>query len=82
MWYVYILKDADGRIYIGSTNDLRRRISEHKARLSYSTRTMNAPGLEAYNAVKSENIARRLEKYFKAGSGNVILKKRILADEV
>lgn len=28
-WYVYIVKCADGSLYTGITNDLKRRIREH-----------------------------------------------------
>ena len=31
MFFVYILKMSDGRLYIGYTNDLKRRLSQHKA---------------------------------------------------
>lgn len=34
--------------------------------------------LEAYVAVKTEQKARQLEKYFKTGSGKAVLYKRIL----
>ena len=30
MWYVYILKCNDGRLYTGMTSDLKRRLQEHK----------------------------------------------------
>lgn len=30
MWYVYIVRSAlDSNLYIGSTNDLKRRLNEH-----------------------------------------------------
>lgn len=29
-WYIYILETQDGRFYTGTTNDINRRISEHK----------------------------------------------------
>jgi len=29
-WYVYILETQDGRFYTGTTNDIPRRIFEHK----------------------------------------------------
>ena len=37
--------------------------------------------LVAYVAVPTERKARKLEKYFKTGSGKAVLKKRILTDE-
>ena len=30
MWYVYFLELANGDVYVGSTNDLRRRIRSHE----------------------------------------------------
>ncbi|MBI3315220.1 MAG: GIY-YIG nuclease family protein [Candidatus Omnitrophica bacterium] len=30
MWYVYILETKDGRLYTGATNDIPRRMAEHK----------------------------------------------------
>ena len=82
MWYVYILMDNDGKTYIGSTNNLKRRIAEHQNNPCYSTKRLNGIKLNAYVALSSEIKARELEKYFKTGSGKAILKKRILADEV
>ena len=83
MWYVYIVtsKKKDNWIYIGSTNDLRRRFNEHVLGLSLSTKPYRPLVLSAYIAVSTEHKARQLEKYLKVGSGKAILKKRILSDE-
>ncbi len=82
MWFVYIIKSLNYNfIYIGSTNDLKRRLGEHNAGFSKSTSPYLPFELEAYIAVKTEKKARAIEKYFKTGSGKAILKKRILADE-
>lgn len=83
MWYVYILKSKKQKkwIYAGSTNNLKRRIAEHKNGLSLSTKAFLPIYLVAYIAVRTKKQARNLEKYLKAGSGKAILKKRILADE-
>lgn len=82
MWYVYILSDKQNRTYIGSTNNLKRRMEEHKSGKCFSTKNFENISLMAYIAVRTETIARNLERYFKHGSGKAILKKRILADEV
>jgi predicted GIY-YIG superfamily endonuclease len=81
MWYVYILKMADGEYYVGSTNDLKRRIEEHINGRDISTKWRLPVVLEAYIAVKSEMTARRLEKYLNTSSGKATLRKRILPDE-
>jgi putative endonuclease len=81
MWYTYILKMADGEYYVGSTNDLKRRIEEHTNKRDISTKWRLPVALEAYIAVKSEMTARHLEKYLKTSSGKATLRKRILPDE-
>jgi len=82
MWYVYIIKSLITKfIYIGSTNDLKRRFHEHNNGLSKSTNPYKPFELEAFIGVKTEEKARKLEKYFKTGSGRAILNKRILTDE-
>ncbi len=82
MWFVYIIKSKSHDFrYLGSTNDLRRRFREHNDGESQSTKAFAPFALEAYIAVNDDKHARRLEKYFKTGSGKVILKKRILGDE-
>jgi putative endonuclease len=83
MWYVYILKSkADGKFYVGSTDDLRRRVQEHARGQSQSTKSRRPLELEAYVAVKEKATARDLEKYLKTGSGIATLRKRILASGV
>ncbi len=79
MWFVYILKSqVSDFIYIGSTNDLERRLSEHNELKSPSTKPYAPFEIVAYVAVKTEAKARELEQYFKTGSGKAILKNRIL----
>jgi len=79
MWYVYIIKSIEKEYrYIGSTNDLKRRLNEHNSGVSKSTKPYLPFKLEAYVGVRTEFRARQLEKYFKTGSGKAILKKRIL----
>jgi len=81
-WYVYILKSLIKQfIYIGSTNDLQRRLLEHNNGLVQSTKAFKPYNIIAYVAVSNEKKARELEHYFKTGSGKAILKKRILSDE-
>ena len=78
MWYVYFLKLRDGDIYVGSTNDLKRRIASHQAGQVRST-SVNLPvTLKSYVAVGTEDHARELEDYFKSGSGKAIALKRLI----
>ena len=79
MWYVYILINLKGNfIYIGSTNNLERRLQEHNDLKVQSTKAHAPFKIKAYVAIETEQQARNLEKYFKTGSGKAILYKRIL----
>ena len=78
---MYVIKSLiSDFIYIGSTNDLERRLKEHNAGKSQSTKAYIPFELEVYVAVKTEKKARELEKYFKTGLGKAILKKRMLTE--
>jgi putative endonuclease len=79
MCYVYVLKSRkDQNLYIGSTNDLNRRLNEHNAGLVFSTKTRVPFGLVYYEAYKSESDARNREKNLKIRSRAFAqLKKRI-----
>ena len=40
MFYVYIIKSKrDGNLYLGSTNDLRKRVKKHNEGLVFSTKS-------------------------------------------
>jgi putative endonuclease len=79
MWYVYILRSAkDANIYVGSTNDLDRRLKQHENGECISTSKRLPVTMEAYVALKTQEQARSLEAYFKSGSGAAIMKKRVL----
>ena len=82
MWYVYFLKSINKNfIYVGSTDNLKRRFDEHNDGLCQSTKSYRPFELNAYIAVLTERKARELEKYFKSGSGKAVLNKRILTTE-
>ncbi len=71
MFYVYILKsEADGKLYIGRTADIQKRINEHKNGMSASTKHRLPIQLVYYEAYKSEKDASlredRLKYYGKA----------------
>ena len=78
MWYVYFLELNNGDIYIGSTDDLRRRVASHQSGHVVSTSKYLPVVLRSYIAVADEMTARKLERYFKSGSGKAFFKKRFL----
>jgi putative endonuclease len=57
MFYVYLIKNrSENKTYIGYTDDLKRRIREHKSK---------KPELVYYEAYKNEKDARKRERMLK-----------------
>ncbi|MEH2626552.1 putative endonuclease [Bradyrhizobium sp. AZCC 1719] len=79
MWHVYYLELSNGDIYVGSTDDLRRRVASHQQGHVISTSSYLPLILRSYVAVGDEATARSLERYFKSGSGKAFARKRFLA---
>ena len=78
MWIVYIIRSqVNNRLYIGSTNDLERRLEEHnsgKSTYTKPTRPFTLVYRELYN---TRLEARRRERFLKTGKGRELLKKLI-----
>jgi putative endonuclease len=72
------LQLSNGDIYIGSTNDLKRRFGSHQAGNVLSTQAYLPIVLKSYVAVETKEHARELEVYFKSGSGKAIALKRLV----
>jgi putative endonuclease len=65
--FVYVLRCADGSLYIGWTTDLDRRVRAHRAsRASKYTRSRLPVELAGWFAVPNPTQARRLEAKLKA----------------
>lgn len=66
MWYVYILKStAKNWHYVGSTNDIKRRIDDHNAGRSSSTKFYRPLVLVYKENYKDEKAARSREHEIK-----------------
>ncbi len=65
MAWVYILRGASGRHYIGSTENLDRRLREHERGSNYTTRRFMKVELVAVKQVPSMTEARSLETQLK-----------------
>jgi putative endonuclease len=71
-YYTYVLRCADGKLYVGFTHDLRTRLKVHlegKVRLPVE--------LVYYEACRSETAAITREKQFKTGFGRAYLNRRL-----
>ena len=77
MFYVYILKDKNGKLYIGYSANLQRRIFEHQRGKVYTSKRMVQPELVYYEAYSTEELAKDRERKLKQrGSSIKGLQKR------
>jgi len=74
MFYVYLIKQPKGNLYIGYTANLRKRIKEHRANLS------DLVYYEAYKAKEDAIKRERQLKKYKSAWGQ--LKKRITKSRI
>lgn len=69
MAHVYILKTSSGKYYIGSTDDLKRRMVQHRSRIhTHSTKRMGELRLifaQEYNTLDDARSVERKLKRFK-----------------
>jgi len=79
MHYVYVLKSVKlGELYIGQTNDLKRRFVEHNDKKNISTKNKAPFKLVYYEAYQSQSDAKYREKQLKRHSqAYVALKDRL-----
>ncbi len=78
MYFVYVLysKSID-KLYIGFTNNLKRRILEHKSKNVYTSKRMSGCKLVYYEACLFKKDAQRREIQLKTGFGRNYLRKRV-----
>ncbi|WP_200974974.1 GIY-YIG nuclease family protein [Echinicola sp. 20G] len=75
MYTVYALRsEVAKRIYVGFTSDLERRLEEHNAGKTKSTKGFTPWKLIYKEEVESRALARKREKYWKSGIGKEKLK--------
>lgn len=78
MFYTYVIRSRkNGRLYTGSTNDLRKRLKQHNEGKSTWTKNKGLWNLIYYEACLNEEDARSREKYLKTGMGKRYLKNRL-----
>lgn len=78
MHYVYVLRsDKDGDLYIGRTNDLRRRFLEHQEGKVFSTKGRRPLKLVYYEAYTDGSKCAKQEMFYKSGIGRDALKHKV-----
>lgn len=77
-FYVYVLEsERDGKRYIGYTNNLSRRIEEHKKALSRATKYRLPIKLIYFEGCLDQEDAKRRENYLKTTQGRRFLGLRL-----
>lgn len=78
--YTYVLfSEADRKLYIGATGDLRKRLKLHAAGRVRSTASRQPLRLIYYEACPSADDAYRRERYLKSGRGGRYLRSRLMS---
>ncbi len=78
-FYVYVLESLkDDKRYIGYTNNLKRRIEEHKKGLSFATKFRLPFKLIYFEGCINNEDAKRRENYLKVTQGRRFLGLRLI----
>ena len=77
--YVYVLQSKRNYngLYVGYSEDLKRRLQEHNKGLNFSTKPYAPWELIHYEAYKNEKDSKRREKYLKTSQGARLLKRML-----
>lgn len=77
-FYTYVLiSKKDGKFYTGTTNNLKKRLEEHKNGLVSSTRHRRPLKLVYFEACMNRDDAFSRERCLKSGMGKRYLKNRL-----
>ena len=80
MYYVYIIRSIEypNELYVGHTEDLRKRLSNHNAGTTPHTAKYRPWELIMYLAFNTQSKAVEFEEYLKSHSGRNFRDKRLL----
>jgi putative endonuclease len=80
MYTVYVLESIrDGKRYIGYTENLRKRLADHRKGKVFSTKSRLPLTLIYFESCTNKEDAMRREAYLKTTGGNRFLAKRLKA---
>ena len=77
MFIIYALKLDNDDIYVGMTNNLRRRIQEHKRGKTKTTKNKKILRIIKIEECHNMQEARKKELYWKSGCGKETLKLKL-----
>lgn len=75
MYTVYVLQDSNKKLYKGVTNDLSRRLTEHKRGKTITTSRMKNLVVVYTEEFNDFSVARKRELYLKSAVGRKYLHK-------
>lgn len=78
MYYTYLLKLANNDYYVGSSEDLTKRVKDHKEGKNISTRSFRPVELVYYCAFPKKTQAIKFEMYLKSGLGKAFRNKHLV----
>ena len=81
MYYVYVLRNQEGILYIGSTADLETRVRRHQEGKAGWTRSRGPWELVNVETFISRSEAMRRERHLKTGKANQELRRRLTLEK-
>jgi putative endonuclease len=69
MIILYVLKEQKGKRYVGITNDLTRRLREHRYKLTKGGQLLGVFSVLYTEEFPDYKAARERERFFKSGKG-------------
>ena len=78
MYFVYVLRNPEGRRYVGQTEDLKRRLMDHQTGLGHYTKNRGPWELVYSEEYETRSEAMNREKFLKTGRGRVVLKSLLV----
>ncbi len=80
MYFVYILQsEKDKSLYVGATENIKKRLAEHNAGQARYSRTKRPYTLKWFCGFGDKHLALKFEKYLKQGSGFAFARKHLIS---
>ena len=78
MYYVYVIQSLkDKKLYIGHTDNLKRRFKEHSTGQVESTKNRRPLMLICYEAYLDKETAKKREEFLKTSDGKLDINRRL-----
>ena len=77
MYSVYVLRNPQGRLYVGFTTNLQRRLRQHQENEGGWTRNLGPWGLVHWEQFLDRTTALRRERALKSGKGRLWLRQHL-----